>query len=164
MTLGEALARLVEWDVAMTRQAARVLGPDRDAPDWRIARQADVMLFAVALRNVIRAVDLVATMEPALAATIEEAKRRFDQDVPDSPAIRNVLEHFDAYALGTGRMQPESVTPAPAVLSYEDDRTTVRLTIIDARARRLGPLRLDVADAARRASELLQEVGDAAAG
>lgn len=80
------------WDQAVQRQADRILGANLEDA------QVDVMLFADALRNVLRGgVRVLGKDHPAVKA--------FSAAVPDLVHIRNIYEHFDEYVEGKGRRQ-----------------------------------------------------------
>jgi hypothetical protein len=65
-------------------------------------RLADAFFFVIALRNFWRAADLVcARFGDEASRALEE----FVSSVPDAAALRNVVEHFDAYIERQGRMQ-----------------------------------------------------------
>jgi hypothetical protein len=123
------------WGQAVQRQADRILGAEfEDA-------QVDVMLFADALRSVVRGAERVLGRE-------HEAVQAFKADVPDSEHVRNIYEHFDAYVEGKGyRQQDGSIGPddwRPLHSKVGDDHYVVNF----------GPYRLEVGPA-RDASALL---------
>jgi hypothetical protein len=126
--LGNWAALTFLWDLAVRRQADRVLGAEfEDA-------QVDVMLFADALRNVLRGAERVLGK-----ASVEV--RAFKSEVPDIEHVRNIYEHFDAYVEGKRyRQQDGSIGPddwRPLHARVGDDFCTVNF----------GPYRLEVRSA-----------------
>jgi hypothetical protein len=100
------------WAKSTARQGERVLdisaalvakplgaGWDEDIHDQV---EYEVALFAVALRNLIRAVEWAAKSH---APTLTTALKQFHQVIPNAVDVRNLLEHFDAYEQGRGRLQ-----------------------------------------------------------
>lgn len=96
------------WLEAVELQRRRVLELSRPMPpqppyeDNRAALEAELVLFAVALRNLIRAVEWASDFEPD---PITQALDDFDAKVPHAVDIRDLLEHFDAYEQGRGNLQ-----------------------------------------------------------
>jgi hypothetical protein len=82
-----------QWLDAVDRQAERVA----EAPD-NGSGQVEILLFVTALRNVVRGAEAVLGYDHV-------AVKRFDQSVPNARAVRDMLEHFDAYVRGIGNMQ-----------------------------------------------------------
>lgn len=69
-------------------------------------RDADIQLFAVALRNLIRAVEFASKVgDPREAKAITAGLDRFKERVLHAVDIRDILEHFDEYERGTGKLQ-----------------------------------------------------------
>lgn len=90
------------WQRAVSQQAERLASSAGTALDV----QADVYLFTQALRQVLRAADLVAeglVGDPRRSA-VEKAIARFMAEVPDAKNARDVLDHFDDYARGIGQL------------------------------------------------------------
>jgi hypothetical protein len=84
------------WDQAVQRQADRILEADfHDA-------QFDMMLFADALRNVLRGAEKV------LGETHHDVLAFLDA-VPDVVAVRDIFEHFDEYVAGIGKLQKKGL-------------------------------------------------------
>ena len=74
-----------QWLDAVDRQAGRAL----DVPDPGKG-QVEILLFVVALRNVLRGAEAILGKEHA-------AVRSFYEAVPGARDIRDMLEHFDEY-------------------------------------------------------------------
>ena len=124
------------WDQAVQRQADRILGAEfEDA-------QVDVMLFADALRNVLRGAERVLGRR-------HQAVQAFKTEVPDAEHVRNIFEHFDAYVEGKGhRQQDKSIGPEdwkPLHSKVGDDFYVVGF----------GPYRLEVGPAREASARLL---------
>lgn len=83
----------VQWLDAVERQAGRVL----DAPGHGNG-QIEILLFVGALRKVLRGAEAILGEEHA-------AVRSFYEAVPGATDIRDMLEHFDEYVTGSGRLQ-----------------------------------------------------------
>jgi hypothetical protein len=124
------------WDQAVERQADRILGAEfEDA-------QVDVMLFADALRNVLRGAERV-------LGRGHQAVQAFKIEVPDAEHVRNIYEHFDAYVEGKGHRQKDgSIGPEdwmPLHSKVGDNFFVVWF----------GPYRLDVGPAREASARLL---------
>lgn len=100
----ELLARMAieteisAWVEGLHLQRTRVLASASGS--W--ARQLDAHFFAVVLQNLLRAVGMGSQYRPE---AVRRAMDRFDEAVPHVKDVRNVLEHFDEYRRGTGRLQ-----------------------------------------------------------
>ena len=142
----------------MQRQAIRTL-----EQSFSVDREMDAVLFAVALRNVLRAADFArqVTRNPKIATAVQA----FSSRVPDAVSIRDQLEHFDAYELGRGNLQASSQTQRAARTPSKDgivspstpyDFATARpgsdVTIL------LGDYSLDVLTGALAAQRLVDEL------
>jgi len=131
------------WDQAVQRQADRIFGVEfEDA-------QVDVMLFADALRNVLRGAERV-------LGKGNTAVQVFKAEVPDIEHVRNIYEHFDAYVEGIGnRQQDGSIGPddwRPVHSKVGDDFYIVNF----------GPYRLDVRPARDASARLVVATLEAA--
>ena len=82
-----------QWLDAVDRQAGRTL----DMPDHGKG-QVEILLFVGALRNVMRGAEAILGKDHA-------AVRSFYEAVPGAMDIRDMLEHFDEYVTGNGRLQ-----------------------------------------------------------
>jgi hypothetical protein len=128
---------------AAHQQADRILGAEfEDA-------QVDVMLFADALRNVLRGAERVLGRR-------HQAVQAFKTEVPDAEHVRNIYEHFDAYVEGKGhRQQDKSIGPEdwkPLHSKVGDDFYVVGF----------GPYRLEVGPAREASARLLAATLNAA--
>jgi UDP-N-acetylmuramoylalanine-D-glutamate ligase len=146
-----AAGHVARWLVATERQAQRV-DEERGKPPPNSA-QVEATLFALALRNVLRAAKYADRFEPE---RISRAIVEFDDAIPHAMDVRNILDHFDEYESGTGRLQNEGDTGL--IEWYEDVGTTYQLVFVVGGQER----RLDVGaarDAARRlAGEVLAAI------
>lgn len=86
------------WALAADIQRDRVL--DRSAGAF--TNQLDATLLALAIRNVVRAAEWARGVVPARA---EAALSAFDVRVPNATDVRDLLEHFDEYERGKGKLQ-----------------------------------------------------------
>ncbi|MFJ6047861.1 hypothetical protein [Streptomyces sp. NPDC092307] len=106
----------MRWLTAVELQAERVCAPSPftnpvgatpPAPSAGLAQEADALLFASALRDFLRAADLIKWTvggTPAISP-VDKALNEFALAVPNLTNIRDVLEHFDAYEKGQGNFQ-----------------------------------------------------------
>jgi len=99
------------WAEATRRQRDRVLDlsetilaqpPGTAYDDVRHHVESDLVLFAVALRNLLRAVEWA---QATYAPTLDKALEQFQAEVPHAVDLRDVLEHFDDYEQGIGQLQ-----------------------------------------------------------
>jgi len=126
-----------------------------------VERLGEALQLVSAVRNVLRAGEFARDL-----ATGEQHDRlahalaEFNSALPRAEDARNVLEHFDAYALGKGRLQRkeraagDDVTMYPVLAIWEDGRCVVVV----------GPLRIDVPIAVAAAAKLAATVGVTDAG
>jgi hypothetical protein len=114
MTVGEALAWLMVWSNAADTQGKRLLTEGASGPAARMNRQGDAILFAFAVRQVLRAAELVRDLCPPGVArdAIDDALRGFHAGLPDVKDVRDVMDHFDDYATGKGKLQAKMLQPA----------------------------------------------------
>lgn len=78
-----------------TRIFAESSGPE--------TRRGDVLLFAMAVRQVRRFADLIRDAGPTShREAMAEAIATFDSTSPHAKGIRDIFDHFDAYLKGTG--------------------------------------------------------------
>ena len=100
------MAHLLIWQHAASLQAMRVLVDGTGFPDGPIGKQADCYMFVIAVRNALRGVDLVRKVSDKVThSQIDLAKNTFNKQVPRLIDLRNVLDHFDMYAVGKGELQ-----------------------------------------------------------
>ena len=109
----EPAGRLAAYGIGACYTWYRVLAAQAD----RLAESGFVpegYVFVIALRNLRRAAALVASAltaaedQRAAAAALAE----FDRALPGSKEARDILEHFDDYARGTGALQRHQQAPA----------------------------------------------------
>lgn len=87
----------------------------------------DLDLFALALRNLLRAVE-EANKETG-SAVLAKGLAEFNRKIPNAKDVRDILEHFDDYERGlgflTGRVRPEFVAKT-SLIATNPDGTQVR--------------------------------------
>jgi len=148
----EALAFAHTWHHAVNLEGIRILTDGTGMPSGPASREADCYLFAIALRNFLRAIELIiAETSDDFSKSLREAQADFDQAVPGAVDLRNVLEHFDEYARGVGRLQ-KAQQPFPSAIWLENDGATYQVWVgIPGRA----PLRLDIRASVQAAGQLM---------
>jgi len=132
---------IVIWRHAVEVQHTRMIaGFEQNTPsEW-----AEPSLFAVALRNLIRACWKCHLLyDTSTTTTFGDAVRSFESAIPKPRAIRDRLEHFDEYEADKGG-QSVYVTNDPHGLSLHVDE-----------------LRLDIPDAVVEATRMAQTCFDA---
>jgi hypothetical protein len=116
----------------------------------------DTCLFAIALRNFLRAAELMqAVADERHARPLGDALRRFYESAPDVKDIRDVLEHFDAYAQGRGKLQVETM---PFSLLHESTGGGFRLHVIGLDRPAGEVASLDIHSAAQAVMSLCKEI------
>jgi hypothetical protein len=101
------------WGRAVHRLVSVIESSEDD-----LSAQIDAMLLAVAYRNVYRGASMAARHLPSDRATLLRTKmEEADALTPGSRSVRDMLEHFDEYEAGMGKMQ---IASANAVLQAED--------------------------------------------
>lgn len=76
------------------------------AGNYGTGRSADAALMILGLRNALRACDRIgATVTEQAGADIRSQLDKFRADIPEATNARDVLEHFDEYRDGRGRLQ-----------------------------------------------------------
>lgn len=100
-----AMSDALTWNTVVGKQYVRVLEADNGYD-----RQLDMYLFAFAVRAVLRAESFARSLAEDAGLTdrvdrLRLARLRFDQLVPDAVQVRDILEHFDDYRQGKGRLQ-----------------------------------------------------------
>lgn len=160
MTPNEAVAHLHQWQHAVNLQCLRLLNEGTGMPEGPTSREVDAYLFAIALRNLLRAVDLVRSLVPGKEqSNVDSAIAAFNHAIPNAVNVRHVLEHFDAYAVGKGNLQKTVSPGVPAAIWHERDGST-HVLWVGIRGR--PPFRLDVRQAATAAAHLASEAISAA--
>jgi hypothetical protein len=90
------------WAFAMERQHRRL----NESDDAESGDLADALLYVISLRNVLRAAYFV---DEVIGSGDQGFSiywiRDFERRCPDVIAARNMLEHFNEYAMGRGRLQ-----------------------------------------------------------
>ena len=95
-----ALGHAWLWAKASEVPAARLLGDGSGLPD--------ALLLLLALRQVLRAAEMAqdSRLQNRRARQIlNSAVARFKRDLPDLVDARDIIEHFDQYAVGKGDRQ-----------------------------------------------------------
>lgn len=110
-TVEDCFAHLTLWrDAIVTQQDRTMVSYPRwpGSPDYKpqsfITRRtlADAFFFVLALRNFQRAAEWIV---PRIGSRADQAFEEFRSSIPDATALRNMVEHFDAYMESQGRMQ-----------------------------------------------------------
>lgn len=102
----EAGLEVRRWQHAVQMQHLRVVGEGIVGYTGKLTREVDAVLYVVALRNLLRATDLMTrTLDEPLAQRAAAARSEFDQALPAVIDMRDVLEHFDEYMTGSGKLQ-----------------------------------------------------------
>ncbi|MFZ3555269.1 hypothetical protein [Streptomyces sp. BH055] len=93
---------LYKWHRAVGQQAERCL--DLNRPNS--SRQVDGYLFTQALRQALRAGEMVANSLPEGSARelARSAVDQFNRDCSTAKDVRDILDHFDDYARGIGNL------------------------------------------------------------
>ena len=86
------------WRVGLELQDKRI----RESSD-RVLAQIDLELYALILRNLIRAVEYADGLTDGIE--IRKALEEFKKSVPGWLNVRDFIEHFDEYAQGNGKLQ-----------------------------------------------------------
>ena len=126
---GEGAAQVLAWNHAVQLQKIRIMSGIGLPTAGPVSKQADAYLFVLALRNVRRAAALTAKLAGgSRRVVIRRALVAFDEALPTAKDLRDVLDHFDDYALGRGKLQ-DSKRPWPLIEWYEESTDTYRLNI-----------------------------------
>jgi hypothetical protein len=105
---GHILVYIVEWSRAIDMQMRRVV-TSKSFED----REVDSKLFAIALRNLLRAVEW-GIKEADRARDGERSKglraalNEFNAAIPHAVQVRDLLDHFDGFVLGKSPHEPQS--------------------------------------------------------
>lgn len=103
------------WRTALELQDKRI----RSAED-QLCRQIDTDLYALVLRNLVRAVEYAANLTKN--DDIQKALKIFKEAVPGWINVRNFLEHFDEYAQGKGKLQKKEEATVYGPYYAEEER------------------------------------------
>lgn len=116
--LESPVSGLLAWSMAALTCTNRLLADDQT----RVERSADALLLMLGLRNLARAAEWGAN---TAQGSRQEAARRdavaaFRSALPNVVDARDVLEHFDDYASGRGRIQQRAARngEVPATYSF----------------------------------------------
>jgi hypothetical protein len=104
VTAQEAMGQVVKWHYAMSVQNHRIV----EGTDvlYGIQREVDLHFFLIALANFVAFVKVTAKLvSPEARATIWAGVEAFDSEVPDAGNLRDILEHYDEYLRGKGKLQ-----------------------------------------------------------
>ncbi|MFJ8203239.1 hypothetical protein [Micromonospora chalcea] len=137
--LDSPVSGVLAWSMAALHCAKRLLAGGQKG----IEQHPDALLLMLSLRNLVRAAEWrVKTVK----GTPEEATRRqavadFLRRLPNLVDARDVLEHFDEYGSGRGRIQQRAASKGevPAVYRFAVATEGVDVVI------RVGPYRFNVA-------------------
>jgi hypothetical protein len=101
---GRLRGKLQQWRWALIRQYQRVM--DFDEPEE--VRMNDLFIYPFCLRAILR----IATLAEQLygSAAIRQAIVEFNQQVPNAVQVRDVIEHYDEYVLGSGKLQKRDMS------------------------------------------------------
>jgi hypothetical protein len=98
------MGQVVKWHYAMSVQNHRIV--EGTEALYGIQREVDLHFFLIALTNFVAFVKVAAKMvSPEARTTIWAGIAAFDLDVPDASNLRDVLEHYDEYIRGKGKLQ-----------------------------------------------------------
>ncbi|WP_345514686.1 hypothetical protein [Phytohabitans houttuyneae] len=114
--LESPVSGLLAWSMAALTCTQRLLADHQTRPQ----RSADALLLMLSLRNLVRAADWVAN---TVQGSPQEVARRqavadFRHRLPDVVNARDVLEHFDDYATGQGRIQQRAARDGRVPATY----------------------------------------------
>jgi hypothetical protein len=96
-----------------------------------------------------------AELSPALQAKADAAKDSFDRAVPRAVDVRDVLDHFDEYLSGTGKLQKRVNSTAPATIEHDNEFTSHTIELVVAPSL---VLTIDVESAAKAAVDMMDEM------
>lgn len=164
-----AVSEATWWRCAVNLSVARL----DDANDQRAApcssQQIDARNLVLALVQLLAAEQLVEQkalrgfgINPTVAEVLCQARGRYLQVLPDIQAMRNALVHFNEWAVGEGRglqkdgvragSEPRDVSGHYWAFGYHHEERVVVL----------GPLKIEVANAAPAAADLAGAIYTAA--
>lgn len=150
------------WATAVVMQHRRIVDSlYSEKSGIEVSTLADVDLFIIALRNLLRAAHLA--KEESRSSDIARAIAEFEERLPPLTGIRDMVEHFDDYTRGRGRRQKVDPRPvgrpiyaATTITSPEPDGELV--TTRPALGILLGGESLDIDRATEAAERLAQGV------
>jgi hypothetical protein len=104
VTAREAMGQVVKWHYAMSMQNHRIV--EGTEALHGIQREVDLHFFLIALANFVAFVKVTAKLvSPESRTTIWAGIEAFDLEVPDAGNLRDILEHYDEYIRGKGKLQ-----------------------------------------------------------
>jgi hypothetical protein len=113
-------------------------------------------MFVWALHNLRTATNLVHRVADREAQqAIEDAIAAFDQAAPDVKSLRDVLSHYEDYALGNGRLQKPLSAPHFGVHYSHGDDFQLHVSL----ASGFHILRIEIKGATDAATELFRALG-----
>jgi hypothetical protein len=134
VTHDDPVEALLFWTLTAITSAERVLSPGdfspwsrQNSPSERV-KAGDAALLLLALRNVLRAADATArtlSTPTDSGETPDEWIAQFKAMLPGLVNARDVLEHFDDYAAGRGRLQKSGPEPYQFTYSVQDGEPIV---------------------------------------
>lgn len=154
--------QLAIWDRAVAQQAVRL----ETSTGTDMGVQADAYLFAQALRQVLRAAELVAdglTGDPR-KQSVETAIREFNAIVPHAKDARDVLDHFDDYVRGMGQLSHPAArntrdrNGAASAAASREYRISPRRDESGDCILQLGPISVDTREAKAASKQLASKV------
>ena len=134
---------------AVDLQVRRLQSTEPEDGRFIFRKWFDFDSLVVALTRLHRAAALAASI-PAIATPIKAALTGFDTALPNLKRLRDVAEHFDDYALDTGRIQAVSRKDLEVSSIHGDGPTLNWLGV-----------QLNASDAREAASQLLTAIVDA---
>jgi hypothetical protein len=149
---------LRQWDAAVRNVSAQLREEQRrfraaeDYGDGGLAISAYSPLFLAAVRNLLRAVELAEHEFGHLGGQIGTAKDDFLRKVPRIKDARNVLEHFDDYTRGAGKLAKGLSSPPGLSHGFDDENVQIDIGV--------GGLVIDTAPTAAAANEMADRVLD----
>ncbi len=156
--------QLVTWCSAVTLVGDRVRQTENEHP---ALNQIDGLMFAWALRNAVRAAEFCRerASDAEVKKRIKTCIAEFEAAFPHVRYIRDVIEHFDEYATGDGRLQQRFRAAHPKA-SWLDAAPTVPDVVISWAARdfdgvfrlHVGTLCLDIGAAQGAMAALFDEI------
>jgi hypothetical protein len=153
-----ALAQATIWGHAVQVQGMRVLSDAVWPLSGPVTKQGDAYLFAIALRDVLRAAEFVKRCadkadRPAIRAAIASFKKR----LPHATDLRDILEHLDEYSAGNGKLRRDRKHAYPITLWYEHTADNYALNVgLDGRV-----FRIDVREATEATQRLVLRLSKA---
>lgn len=140
---------LIKWLQAVEMQTRRAAEPSRAVYDPGL--EMDLVLFVLALRNLLRAVDLA---EKVGLQGVAAARAGFEADVQGVRQVRDILDHFDEYRVGEGWLQGRGKRPPRFEYNVTLERAPGRLVLHVG-----GGFAVEMYSAAAAARKLVEAIG-----